>query len=150
MREFRKTRSSVIPGDFVSPYNVERYMCHNSKLLHTAARCEGASYITTCCKAHLNLPNPINVLHAHVTPTCLLCVLCKGCHVCQPEWISESTMRLGKWVTKDYRKLYPFEMDDTHLINSIKKLLRDEEHFKDNWLEWLDILNTEAKQRGLL
>lgn len=59
-------------------------------------------------------------------------------------------MRLGKWVTKDYRKLYPFEMDDTHLINSIKKLLRDEEHFKDNWLEWLDILNTEAKQRGLL
>lgn len=58
-------------------------------------------------------------------------------------------MRLGKWVTKDDRKLYPFEMDDTHLTNAIKKLKRDRHHFKDNWEEWVAILEVEYTQRGL-
>lgn len=149
-QSLRKTRNSVVPGDFVEPYNVERFVNLNSQLLHAAMRCEGASYILTCCKAHFNPPNPANVFGLDVTPTCLLCALCRGCPACRDGWITKATMRLGKWVTKDDRKLYPFEMDDTHLINAIKKLIRDEEHFKDNWLEWVEILEIEARQRGLM
>jgi hypothetical protein len=149
VREFRKTRNSVIPGDFVAPYNVERFVCNNSKLFHMTARCEGAAYVTTCCKATLNPPNPANVMEAHTVPTCLLCALCRGCHACRDGWVSETTMRLGKWVTKDERQLYPFEMDDTHLTNAIKKLKRDRTHFKDNWADWVEILEFEAAQRGL-
>lgn len=146
----RRTRNSIVAGELAPPYNVERYVNLNSQLMHAAARCEGASHVITCCRAHLNPPNPVNVFPLDTIVTCLLCVLCRGCPACMPNYIREETMRLGKWVTKDDRKLYPFEMDDTHLINAVKKLLRDEEHFKDNWLEWLDILNAEAKQRGLL
>lgn len=59
-------------------------------------------------------------------------------------------MRLGRWVTKDDRKMYPFEMDSTHLVNAINKLYRDEEHFKDDWREWINVLEAEARQRGLI
>jgi hypothetical protein len=143
------TRNSVVPGDLVAPYNVERFINKNSGMMHAAAQCEGAAYVITCCKAHFNPPNPVNVFDKDTTPTCLMCVLCKGCPACRDGWITEATMRLGKWVTKDDRKLYPFEMDDTHLTNAIKKLKRDRTHFKDNWRDWVDILEVEATQRGL-
>lgn len=138
-----------MPGDLVPPYNVERYVNLNSNLMHAAFRCESAANVVTCCKARLNPPNSANVFMLDTVVTCLMCVLCRGCPACVSGYIREETMKLGKWVTKDLRKLYPFEMDDTHLINSIKKLLRDEKHFKDNWLDWLDVLTTEARQRGL-
>lgn len=59
-------------------------------------------------------------------------------------------MRLGRWVTKDNRTVYPFEMDSTHLVNAINKLYRDKEHFKDDWREWVVVLEAEARQRGLI
>lgn len=58
-------------------------------------------------------------------------------------------MRLGKWVTKDRRSLYPFEMDPTHLTNAIRKLERDKTHFKDDWQEWAKVLRVEATLRGI-
>lgn len=145
----RKTRNSVIPGDLVAPYTVERYVNLNSQLMHAAARFEGGSFVITCCKSHLNPPNPANVFGLDTTVNCLMCVLCRGCPACRDGYIREETMRLGKWVTKDERKLYPFEMDDTHLTNAIKKLKRDKHHFKDNWEDWVQILEIEAEQRGL-
>ena len=147
-RDGRKTRNSVVPGDLVPPYNVERYVNLNSQLTHAAVRFEGGSYVLTCCKAQLNPPNPDNVFGLDTVVTCLLCVLCRGCPACVSDYISEETMKLGKWVTKDNRKLYPFEMDNTHLANAVNKLLRDEKHFKDNWLEWLDVLRAEGRKRG--
>lgn len=59
-------------------------------------------------------------------------------------------MRLGRWVTKDQRRVYPFEMDSTHLVNAINKLYRDEDSFHPNWQEWIAVLEAEARQRGLL
>lgn len=149
-RPFRKTRDSVVLGDFAPPYTVERFVCHNSMLLHATARCEGAAFVITCCKARLNPPNPSNVRVLGTAPTCLLCVLCKGCPACIDDYVREETMRLGKWETKDGRALYPFEMDDTHLTNAIKKLKRDQSHFKEDWKAWLEILDVEAAQRGLV
>lgn len=146
----RRTRNSVVNGDLVAPYNVKRFVNLNSQLMHAAVHCEGASFIITCCKSHLNPPNPANVFPLETVVNCLLCALCRGCPACREGYIREETMRLGKWVTKDDRKLYPFEMDDTHLINAIKKLKRDEEHFKDNWMDWVEILEVEARQRGLM
>lgn len=145
----RRTRDSIVPGDLVEPYNVERYVNLNSQLMHSAVRFEGGSYVLTCCKGRLNPPNPINVFPLDTVVTCLMCVLCRGCPACRDGWISTATMRLGKWVTKDERKLYPFEMDDIHLMNAIKKLNRDKKHFKDNWETWVEILEVERIQRGL-
>lgn len=149
-KSFRPTRDSVVPGDLAPPYNVKRYVNQNAGLMHAAAHCEGAAYVTTCCKARLNPPNPVNAFPLGELVTCLICVLCRGCPACREGYINEKTMALGKWETKDGRKLYPFEMDDTHLINSIKKLIRDEDHFKDKWHEWVDILSIEAGQRRLV
>ena len=145
----RKTRDSVVPGDLAPPYNVTRYVNQNAGLMHQAARCEGAAFVMTCCKARLNPPNEANVFPLGETVTCLICILCRGCPACREGYINEATMKLGKWVTKDERKLYPFEMDDTHLTNAIKKLKRDRTHFKDNWEEWVEILTIEFNQRGL-
>lgn len=142
------TRNSVIPGNFVAPYNVIRFVVHNNKLLHMTMHCDSAEYVVTCCRNQLNPPH--SVFSLETAPTCLLCVACHGCPACRDRWITDATMRLGKWVTHDQRRLYPFEMDDTHLTNSIKKLIRDEHHFKDDWREWVTILRTEARQRGLL
>lgn len=149
-REFRRTRNSVIPGDLVAPYKVERYVNLNSSLMHAAARFEGGTFVITCCKAHLNPPNVVNVFGLNTVVNCLACVLCRGCPACRDGYIKEETMRLGKWETKDGRRLYPFEMDDTHLTNAIKKLKRDKSHFKDDWQTWLEILSVEFAQRGLV
>lgn len=149
-QSMRRTRNSVIPGDLVAPYNVERYVNLNSQLMHAAARFENGSFVITCCKAYLNPPNPANAFGLDTVVNCLMCIMCRGCPACRPGYIKEETMRLGKWVTKDDRKLYPFEMDDTHLINAINKLKRDKTHFKDNWVEWVQILTIEGVQRGLI
>lgn len=150
MRSFRRTRDSVVPGDLAPPYNVERYVNQNAGLMHLTARCEGAAFVTTCCKARLNPPNPVNAFALDEPVTCLICITCRGCPACREGYINDKTMALGKWETKDGRRLYPFEMDDTHLINAIKKLKRDRTHFKDNWEVWVQILTIEGVQRGLI
>jgi hypothetical protein len=100
----------------------------------------------SCCRLQL-----AGITHAETAkaPNCVECVLCKGCHACRENHICDATMFMGKWETKDGRKLYPFEMDSTHLVNAIKKLRRDKSHFKDNWLAWVKALEEEARLRKL-
>lgn len=144
-RKIKGTRNSVISGDFEPPYQVTRAcMKHDDGLVHRTGWCYGATAYVTCCRVRFG---PTSVLYEDAT--CLKCALCRGCPACIEGYVREETMRLGKWVTKDDRKLYPFEMDDQHLVNSIKKLIRDEEHFKDSWVEWLEVLSAEAKLRGM-
>jgi hypothetical protein len=143
----RQTRDSIIPGNFLPPYTIDRIIMRVTGVGHGAARIEGACAITTCCGGCFNLPNPANVLAG--IATCVLCVNCRGCPACREGWVREETMRLGKWVTKDGRMLYPFEMDSVHLTNSIRKLKRDKTHFKQAWETWVEILEAEAKQRAL-
>jgi hypothetical protein len=59
-------------------------------------------------------------------------------------------MALGKWVTKDARGLYPFEMEATHLVNAIRKLERDKHRYKNNWQAWLKVLRAEATLRRVI
>jgi hypothetical protein len=100
----------------------------------------------SCCRLQMA---GITIVEAEA-PNCIACALCTGCHACHEGHICEETMFMGKWETKDGRKLYPFEMDSTHLMNAIKKLKRDEEHFKDDWQAWVKALEAEARQRRIL
>lgn len=146
-RKIKGTRNSVIPGTFEPPYQVTHNFMKfdgGDALVHVTGWCYGAEAYVTCCKVRFG-----PTLVVYDGPTCMKCMLCKGCPACVDGYVREETMRLGKWVTKDARQLYPFEMDDQHLVNSIKKLIRDEEHFKDDWREWLEVLTAEAKLRGM-
>jgi hypothetical protein len=142
---FRKTRDSVIQDKFLPPYAVTRsFNKYDDGLIHACAWFYGGSEYRTCCQLRFG---PTSVVYDGLT--CIKCTLCRGCPACVEGYVREETMRLGKWVTKDERKLYPFEMDDQHLVNSIKKLIRDEEHFKDDWRTWLEVLGEEARLRGM-
>ena len=142
----RKTRHSLHPDDLKAPFTVTRKLViiDGTNLTHKLGQIEESNFGDTCCQVRDG-----HFVATGVTATCIKCSLCRGCYCCRANWIREETMRMGKWVTRDDRKLYPFEMDDVHLQNSIKKLLREEKHFKDNWFEWVEVLEVEAKQRGL-
>ena len=143
--EVRRTRSSAVAGDFAPPYNVEHHLHKwDDGLTHTTALYEGAMDFVTCCRKRFAGSKRVD----DQAPTCFACVICRGCPSCVPGYVRESTMRLGKWETKDNRKLYVFEMDDQHLRNSIAKLTRDEGRFKPNWEDWLIVLNVDATLRG--
>lgn len=142
---FRKTRNSVVSGELKSPYPATRLVAWNSGLAHNFVLFESATDWVSCCRMRLS----IKVIDVG-TPNCLDCIQCRGCAACNPNHVCDATMRLGKWETMDGRRLYPFEMDNTHLQNAIAKLRRDKHHFKDNYLDWIDILETEAGLRGLI
>lgn len=141
----RRTRWSVVEGDLAEPYQVERVFGVADGLVHSFGHVVGGNAWDSCCRIQLA---GITRVDANA-PSCVHCVLCRGCHACRADHIRPETMRLGKWETKDRRKLYPFEMDSTHLVNSIKKLRRDKHHFKDDWVLWLDVLQAEAQLRGI-
>lgn len=144
-RRFKGTRNSVIPDVFKPPYEVVlNFMKHDDGLVHSTGWCRGASAYITCCGVRFG-----PTLVVHPAPSCMKCALCTGCAACIEGYVREETMRLGKWVTRDDRELYPFEMDTQHLINSIKKLIRDEDRHKKNWKEWLEVLGAEARLRRL-
>jgi len=144
-RLLHTTRNNVVPGNYEPPYNVARdFHKFDDGLIHTCARLEGGDSYLTCCRIHFG-----PTLVVYDGPSCMKCVICRGCPACVPGYIREETVRLGKWETKDGRKLYVFEMDEQHLRNSIAKLTRDEGEFKKDWKEWLEVLNVEAKLRGL-
>ena len=81
--------------------------------------------------------------------TCFACVMCRGCAACNPHYISERTMQMGRWKSQNGDEMYPFQMDDYHLMHTRAKLRREEEGFKTNWYEWLEVLNCESQLRGL-
>ena len=143
---FRKTNNSVIDGDLEPPYEVKHdFHKHDDGLIHVCGWVKGASAYVTCCRVRFG-----PTLVVYDGPSCMKCVLCRGCPACMPDYIRKETMFMGKWETKDGRRLYPFEMDEQHLVNSIKKLIRDEEHFKDNWEDWVECLEAEARLRGII
>jgi hypothetical protein len=140
----RKTRESNVSGDLAPPYHVNHTTAFTEGVGHRFAKPDGGMMWVTCCGTR---HTAMKTRQSEVT--CLMCTTCEGCWVCKPGWIREETMFMGKWETKDGRRLYPFEMDSTHLVNSIKKLHRDKTHFKDDWQGWVKCLEVEAKQRGL-
>jgi hypothetical protein len=142
----RKTRWSVVKGELTPPYLVDLTFGYTEGIIHAFGRVETGNSWDSCCRLQM-----AGITHAEATaPNCVMCILCKGCHACQPGHICEATMFMGKWVTKDERQLYPFEMDSTHLTNAIAKLKRDKTHFKDDWQSWVKALEAEARLRRLL
>lgn len=142
----RRTRRSVVDGDLEPPYEVRRAFSDVNGLVHSFGHVVQGNAWDSCCRIQL-----AGITHAETTaPTCVACALCKGCHACREGHIRPETMVMGKWETKDGRKLYPFEMDSIHLINAIKKLQRDQTHFKGNWQAWVEVLEVEARLRRLL
>jgi hypothetical protein len=141
---FRKTRDSVVTGDLEPPYDVLlAFHKFDDGLIHSCGWIKGASSYITCCRINFG-----PTLVVYDGPSCLKCAIYRGCPACVLGYIHEETVRLGKWETKDGRRLYVFEMDDQHLRNSIAKLTRDEDTFKKDWKEWLVVLHVEAKLRG--
>jgi len=135
----------VIKGDLAPPYEVKHMFGVVDGLVHAFGYVLGGNAWDSCCRIQL-----VGITCSDVqAPTCVHCALCQGCHACRKGHIRHETMRLGKWETKDGRRLYPFEMDPIHLMNAIAKLRRDKHHFKDNYLDWIDILETEARLRRL-
>lgn len=145
--EFRKTRDSVVVKDLAPPYQPQRLLVVAYKLVHPTAMFPGAIEGVTCCRMHLAM-DVVHDVHGTMT-TCLRCATCRGCPACRAGHVCEATMKMGKWVTKDGRRLYPFEMDETHLRNAIAKLQRDQGAFKKDWEKWLDVLWAESRKRGL-
>lgn len=141
----RRSRDSVVPDELKPPYNIERHFYTYDGLIHATGLPESASEFSTCCRIRFAGAKRVDA----ETPTCLQCVLCLGCFACREGHVIEATMRLGKWETKDKRKLYVFEMDNTHLVNALNKIRRDQEDFKPNWAEWVEVLEAEVKQRRL-
>lgn len=147
---FRRTRNSIFGVHaYLPPFDVTRHGLLRKGIVHGAAKFPRHDPIWVCCRMPIDDNNDMHYEIVDDVPTCLLCVICGGCPACQPGHIDDDTMRMGKWETKDGRHLYPFEMDNTHLINSINKLIRQEEHFKDNWTDWVLALEHEARKRGL-
>lgn len=109
---------------------------------------DAASVWLTCCARNLRAKRTMAVCEGTV-PTCLLCAACRGCAVCSPRRVTYLTMSKGIWTSQNGRVNYPFQMDDKHLQNAVKKLMRDQEDFKPDWHEWVVVLDTEAKMRGL-
>src|SRR5215208_6929996 len=104
---FRGVRRSQIP-DLVAPYEPRRIIIARRGLAHASAWFPGCGPGWVCCG--LAAPEDMSTSTAPAT-TCLWCAACRGCLACRPGWIREETMRLGRWVTKDDRWVYPFEMD---------------------------------------
>lgn len=144
----RRTRDSIVEGDLAPPYSVQRsFHRWSDGLVHAMALIEGAEDFVSCCAQRFSGAKRMN--EEGNVATCFQCTLCRGCPACRDNYIIEATMYLGKWETKDKRRLYPFEMDDTHLLNALRKIQRDQEDFKPNWRDWVKVLGAEVNQRRL-
>lgn len=113
---------------------------------HAVAKVEGVMWWQSCCRATHNwdetcLDNDF--------PSCFMCIACKGCIACKDNMINDDTTFMGPWVTAKKKRVWPFQMDNSHLINAIRKLHRDKHHFKNDWRSWAACLEAEANLRSL-
>jgi hypothetical protein len=82
-------------------------------------------------------------------PSCIACAACAGCPACSPQKINPATIVRGPWRTQNGRYLYPYQMELSHLENTVRKLRRDQENFRGNWARWVEVFHTEIEQRLL-
>ena len=148
----RPTRRGLFGGyEFLPPYPVRMRVVTRKGITHKSALLTVDTSVTAelwCCR--YDVEDEMTYTDGPDEANCLACALCRGCPACRVGHIDEATMRLGKWESKDRRKLYPFEMDATHLVNAIRKLKRDDGDFKpENWREWIDVLEVEKARRGI-
>lgn len=143
----RRTRNSMFVDELAAPPLVRRILETRRGITHAAGTFVGHDVTWWCCRRSTD-PDMITSPGAIVT--CLSCAQCKGCPACRDNFITDKSLQMGKWETHDRRKLYPFEMDNQHLMNAIAKLERDKERFKRYWRQWLDVMEDEAQKRGLL
>lgn len=144
----RKTRDSVIDGTFEPPFRVFLRFMENGGLLHAVGVIDGATRFQTCCRWRFT--GNVDWATDAPGPTCLVCVSCLGCYCCRAGHVRGETTRMGKWESRDGRRLYPFEMDPVHLRNTIAKLRRERTRFHRNWEMWAETLEYEAKLRGMV
>lgn len=142
----RRTRNSFFEVDLEVPPEVILAVETRKGVTHAAAVFARREIVWWCCRRDVDMDM---VTAPGAVVTCLACVLCKGCPACRENHITMKSLEMGKWETKDRRKLYPFEMDNQHLMNAIAKLKRDREHFKRHWVDWLSVMEDEARKRGL-
>jgi hypothetical protein len=141
----RYTRNSFF-AELTAPPLVKRILETRKGITHASAVFTPTDLVWWCCRRDVD---PEMIAGPGEVVTCLACAQCKGCPACRDNHITVEGLSLGKWETKDHRKLYPFEMDNEHLMNAIRKLHREHGQFKKNWQEWLVVLENEAKNRGL-
>lgn len=149
----RPTRRGMFGGyEFEAPYSVRRRVVTRKGLTHNSAifnfGISGTETAEMWCCQH-GIPDDINYTDGPKSANCMQCMLCKGCPACTDGHIDEATMKMGKWESQDGRRLYPFEMDNTHLINTIKKLKREPAFKPKTNRDWLDVLEVEKARRGL-
>lgn len=159
-RRCRAAPSAVTAASLYAPYPLVRRLGQDGAGAFRHAMLRDPAYPRlagtgcpwwTCCVRNLRAARTLDVLAPceGTVPTCLLCAACRGCAVCSPRRVTYLTMSKGAWTSQNGRVNYPFQMDDKHLKNTIKKLMREQEDFKPDWHEWVVVLDTEAKLRGL-
>lgn len=142
----RRTRASLFVDELTHPPAIRRTLETRRGVTHAAAIFVARDATWWCCRRDRD--EDMTTTPGEVV-TCLTCAQCKGCPACRDNHVTMRSLEMGKWETKDRRKLYPFEMDNQHLVNAIAKLHRDKDAFKRHWKEWLVVLEDEAKGRGL-
>lgn len=143
----RRTRNSMFVDELMAPPQVRRMLETRKGITHAAAAFVGRDVTWWCCRRDID---PDMTTGSGDVVTCLACAQCKGCPACRDNFITNKSLDMGKWEAHDGRKLYPFEMDNQHLLNSIAKLKRERENFKRHWVDWLSVMEDEARNRGLL
>lgn len=149
----RRTRNSIFDEDLEVVPRVTRVRESRQGIIHSVALFGDFGTAWWCRRHDHDLPWPDKDEPLYPTDhpqiTCVQCVLCKGCPACKDNYITELSLQMGKWESQDGRRLYPFEMDNMHLKNTIAKLYREKEKFKKHWRQWLDVLEPEAAARCL-
>lgn len=152
-------RGSMINGEIVAPYTVQRGHKKRAELVHVCGVIEVPGAIkfmdvdtrefvyVTCCRR-------VDTFHiggvlTNDDVTCLGCVGCRGCLACVKNYICDNTMHLGKWTTPRGIRLYPFEMSDEHVLNTFRKLESEQNVFIQDWAPWIAVFTAEARLRGL-
>ncbi len=119
---------------------------HNFRsVTHSVGMVQGLTWWQSCCRRSMTFDE----VNMQEYSSCFFCLVCRGCIACKDNMITGDTLFMGQWVTAKREKLWPYQMDDRHLGNAIRKLHRDKAQFKKDWKPWAAVLEAEAELRGL-